>query len=167
MRRVAVCLSLLILAACDGGMQEQAKIEPYEPPPAQWTSLVGALPPVPGTIHARDLDAGRPSDSAELAARGRERYAVFCSPCHGPGGLGDGGAVGRVVPQPPSLLDAARRKLPDRYLFKVISDGIGRMYGYAHRIPERDRWAIIAWLRERQRQVPTSPAPGTAADPQG
>lgn len=165
----AAALLILGLAACDGGgMDDQAKIEPYDVPPPQWGGIVGALPPVPGTVHQmEDGEATRPRITADLLARGGDRYAIFCAPCHGPGGHGDGGAVGRVVPQPPSLLSAPLQRVPDSHLFRVISNGKGRMYGYASRIPEADRWAIIAWLRDVQARTPDQSPAGTGTTPQG
>ena len=85
-----------------------------------------------------------------VLARGRERYDIFCAPCHDRLGTGLGMVVRRGYPQPPSMhIDRLREAKPG-YLFDVITRGFGRMPDHASQIPVRDRWAIVAYLRALQ-----------------
>lgn len=84
--------------------------------------------------------------SAALLARGRERFDIFCAPCHSRTGNGDGMIVQRGMPRPPSLHDARLRAAPDRHILQVITHGYGAMYAYADRVPPDDRWAIAAYV---------------------
>jgi mono/diheme cytochrome c family protein len=89
--------------------------------------------------------------NAALLERGRERYDIYCSPCHARTGLGDGMVVQRGFLPPPSFHDARIVALADGQIFQIISGGIRNMPAYAKQIPEADRWAIVAYLRALQR----------------
>jgi mono/diheme cytochrome c family protein len=110
---------------------------------------------------------GQPSDvfpypvTQEIVERGRERYNVFCSPCHGFSGDGDGMIVQRGLRHPPSFHEDRLRAAPAGHYFDVITNGFGVMYPYGYRVPPRDRWAIIAYVRALQlsRQVPIGDVP--------
>ncbi len=89
--------------------------------------------------------------------RGQERFGVYCAPCHGLGGAGDGlvhqRALQRDTPgwvQPSSLHDALVRSRPVGHLFNTISNGIRSMPPYGDQIPPADRWAIVAYVRALQ-----------------
>lgn len=86
----------------------------------------------------------------ELVDRGQERYNIYCIVCHGPAGSGDGMIVRRGFPQPPTYHDDRLRNAPVGHYFDVISNGWGRMNGYAAAIPAADRWAIVAYIRALQ-----------------
>jgi hypothetical protein len=86
----------------------------------------------------------------ELLERGRERYDIFCSPCHGRVGDGLGMVVRRGYPEPPSLHIDRLRGVRNGYLYDVIARGFGRMPSYAAQVPVRDRWAIVAYVRALQ-----------------
>ncbi len=86
----------------------------------------------------------------EVLDRGRERYGIFCSVCHGPLGQGEGVVVERGFTQPPTYHDDRLRSAPVGYFFDVITHGYGSMPDYAAQIPPRDRWAIVAYLRVLQ-----------------
>ncbi len=88
--------------------------------------------------------------TAELLARGQERYNVFCSPCHGRTGKGDGMVVQRGMRQPPSLMLDRLRGASAGYFFDVMTHGFGVMQDYAAQIPVADRWAIVAYERALQ-----------------
>ena len=68
---------------------------------------------------------------AALLARGQERFGIFCTPCHGLSGEGNGMIVQRGFPPPPSFHTRRLRAVPARYLFDVITEGYGVMYSYA------------------------------------
>lgn len=86
----------------------------------------------------------------ELLQRGQERYNVFCSPCHGKVGDGQGMIAqrGLALRRPPATFHTDRlRGMPIGYFYDVITNGFGVMYSYASRIPPDDRWAIAAYVR--------------------
>ena len=101
-----------------------------------------------------------------MLERGRERYDIFCSPCHDRLGNGQGMVVRRGFPPPPSLhIDRLREARPG-YLFDVITRGFGRMSDMASQIPVEDRWAITAYLKVLQysQHAPLSAVPEADRD---
>jgi mono/diheme cytochrome c family protein len=82
--------------------------------------------------------------------RGEQRFKVFCSMCHGTLGKGDGMIVRRGFSQPPTYHDDRLRNAPVGHFFDVITNGWGKMNGYASQIPVEDRWAIVAYIRALQ-----------------
>jgi len=86
----------------------------------------------------------------ELIVRGRDRYNIYCSPCHGTTGYGDGIIVSRGLKNPPSYHTEALRDQPVGHFYDVITRGVGEMKSYAARIPVQDRWAIVAYVRTLQ-----------------
>ena len=91
-----------------------------------------------------------PALDRALLARGRERFNIYCAPCHSVAGDGDGMVPARGFPHPPSYHSARLRSAPDRHFYDVISHGWGVMYPYAARVAPRDRWAIVAYIRALQ-----------------
>jgi mono/diheme cytochrome c family protein len=87
----------------------------------------------------------------QLLKRGRERFDIYCSPCHSRVGDGKGIMVTRGYVPPPSFHDDRLRKVPDGYIFEVITNGIRNMPSYRHQVPTADRWAIVAYVRALQR----------------
>jgi mono/diheme cytochrome c family protein len=98
----------------------------------------------------KDSNAFPVQISMELLERGQERYAIFCSPCHGLQGDGNGMVAMRGMKHPPSYHQERLRSVPNGYVYDVVTNGFGAMYGYSAQIPPRDRWAIIAYLRALQ-----------------
>ena len=86
----------------------------------------------------------------EVLSRGRERYDIFCAPCHGLAGDGDGVIVQRGFRAPPSYHLDRLRSAPASHFFDVITSGFGAMYPYGYRVPIADRWAIVAYIRALQ-----------------
>lgn len=155
MRRVLPFL-ILLLASCGQNleMSDQKKYRDYEPATLFPNGQVLQAAPA-GTV-ARDAAAGnvftqKPPMSLALVERGRERFDIFCAPCHGPGGDGNGMIVQRGMPQPPSYHDPRLVAAPDAHFVDVITNGYGAMYSYADRVPPADRWAITAYIRALQR----------------
>jgi mono/diheme cytochrome c family protein len=109
-----------------------------------------------GSIAADELFVPKESNAfpiplnAELLLRGQERYKIFCSPCHGLQGDGNGMISVRGMKHPPSYHIDRLRQSPNGYFFDNITNGFGAMYGYSAQIPPRDRWAIIAYVRALQ-----------------
>lgn len=151
----AVGLALL-LAACTSEralevpspwlqrMTVQPRVDPYEP---------GAFRHAPaGTVpHEPPPDLAPPPLDAALLARGRDRFERYCLPCHGALGRGDGPVAREVRLVPPADLHLPRlRAAEDLRLFQVIREGYGVMPSYAHVLPPRDAWAVVAWVRVLQ-----------------
>jgi hypothetical protein len=88
--------------------------------------------------------------TAELMARGRERFDIFCSPCHDRTGSGAGMVVKRGYRQPPSFHIDRLRQAPVGHFFDVMTNGFGAMPDYRAQVPVRDRWAIAAYIRALQ-----------------
>ena len=92
--------------------------------------------------------------SAAVIERGRDQYDVFCAPCHGRTGEGNGMIVQRGFSKPPSYHEKRLIDAPVGHYFDVITNGYGAMYSYASRISPRDRWAITAYIRTLQYSKP-------------
>jgi mono/diheme cytochrome c family protein len=115
------------------------------------------------TTRGRDTEGGwitvNPIELTEtVLERGQERYEIFCSPCHGLAGYGDGAVAKRADAlmegtwtPPTSLHTELVRSRPAGSLFNTISHGIRNMPAYASQIPVEDRWAIVAYVRALQR----------------
>ncbi|MDA1183817.1 MAG: cytochrome c [Acidobacteria bacterium] len=104
-----------------------------------------------GKINGQLTDVFPMPVTEEFMARGRERFNVFCSPCHGQTGQGNGMVVQRGFRAPPSYHEARLREAPAGYFFDVMTHGFGAMSDYAAQIPVNDRWAITAYIRALQR----------------
>lgn len=178
---VACLTALLVLAGCRGmqsdnppihpnlNMDFQERFDPQEPNPF-FEDNMAMRPPVPGTV-ARGLlredtefYLGRTESgefieempvpaTRELLIRGRERYNIFCSVCHGKAGDGQGiittGGYGYT---PATSYHQERiREAAEGYLYDVITNGVRTMPSYAQQVPVADRWAIVAYIRALQR----------------
>jgi mono/diheme cytochrome c family protein len=163
--RIAVVGLALLAGACRQDMHDQPKYKPLAPS-AFFADGKAARTPVKGTVARGQLRAeeafytGRAGGervtriplavTRSLVERGRERYRIFCSPCHGGLGDGQGMVVRRGFRQPPSFHQDRLREAPPGHYFDVITHGFGAMASYASRIPPEDRWAIIAYVRALQ-----------------
>jgi mono/diheme cytochrome c family protein len=162
--RLALGLCGLVLG-CRHGMEDQPKVRTLQGSEF-FADGRAARPRVPGTVargHLHDdalLETGKlggreadlfpfPIDAATLA-RGRERYDIYCSPCHDRAGSGNGMIVRRGFPRPPSLHKPHVRAAPAGHYVDVIKNGHKRMYPFADRVSARDRWAIAAYIRALQ-----------------
>jgi mono/diheme cytochrome c family protein len=155
---------VLLVAGCGQNltMSDQQKYHEYERASLFRNGQVLQTSPA-GTVR-RDAQPGnvftqKPPMSLALVERGRERFDIFCAPCHGPGGDGDGMIVQRGMPRPPSYHDPRLVAAPDAHFVDVITNGYGAMYSYADRVAPADRWAITAYIRALQRS-----RTGTIAD---
>lgn len=94
----------------------------------------------------------------ELLQRGQERFKIFCTPCHGLQGDGNGMVVMRGMKRPPSYHDPRLRQVSNGYIYDVITNGFGGMLSYSAQVPPADRWAIVAYVRALQlsRNAPVS-----------
>ena len=162
---LAVAALACMTSACRQDMHNQPKYRPLREAPF-FADHRSERPLIAGTIARGKLDedklltTGKDGDkssavfpfpvTAELVARGRERFNIFCSPCHGRTGEGRGMIVMRGYKQPPSFHEQRLRDLGPGYFFNVITTGFGIMPSYAPQVPVNDRWAIIAYIRALQ-----------------
>lgn len=110
-------------------------------PLAESSSGREGMIPAPGT---------GPVYTAAALQRGREEFGIYCAPCHGPAGDGDGYITHRGFPHPPSYHSAQLRGAPDSLFYDVITNGYGIMYPYGDRLAPADRWNVIAYIRALQ-----------------
>ncbi len=160
---------LLILAATFLGCRQDMHDQPRYRPLAKSTFFPdgrGSRPIIDGTVAWGKLktdtrmykgkagadfitDIPVPVTQA-LLERGQQRFNIYCSPCHGRGGDGEGMVAQRGFKHPPSYHSDKLRNQPAGYYFDVISNGFGAMASYASRVPVPDRWAIVAYIRALQ-----------------
>ena len=171
---VVLCAGLAL--SCRQDMAEQPRYEPLTKSDF-FADGRASRPLVPGTVARGHLDEdtllvqgkidGKPAEvfpfpvTRPVLERGRERFDIFCSPCHGRVGDGNGMVVRRGFPHAQSFhIDRLRAERPG-YFFDVITNGFGRMQGYSALVPPRDRWAIVAYVRALQlsQDAPLSDVP--------
>ena len=155
----------LLLSACGRNMYDQPKAEVFEASP--FFSDGAAARPLPEGTVSRERGAVDPvfftgqQDGAlvselpveltpELLVRGQERYNIYCAACHNYNGNGRGMVVQKGFPQPTSFHDQRLLDADVGYFFTTITNGFGRMYSYASRVPVEDRWAIAAYVKALQ-----------------
>ena len=180
-------LVALLLAGCRGtqsdnppfhmnlDMDFQQKFGPQEANPF-FEDNAAMRTPVPGTVPRGELrdssalyrartEAGEYVEEIPIAVtrnvlkRGRDRYDVHCSVCHGKSGAGNGVIMrGDYGYTPASSYHIDRlRNAPDGYLYDVIANGVRNMPAYGQKVPVMDRWAIVAYIRALQRSQNASP----------
>jgi mono/diheme cytochrome c family protein len=168
LRLAALVLVSFGALACRQGMYNQPKVRPLRSAPF-FVDGSGARPIPAGTVARGHLDedaayfAGTGPDgklvtelpaqvklTKELLDRGRQRFEIFCSPCHGRTGSGVGMIVRRGFKRPPAFTVDRLRNERIGYFFDVMSHGFGQMSSYAPQIPVDDRWAIAAYVRVLQ-----------------
>ncbi len=98
--------------------------------------------------------------------RGQERFNIYCTPCHGDQGAGNGMIVQRGFSKPPDYTETRLINAPIGHFYDVMTNGYGSMYSYASRVSPRDRWAIAAYIRVLQRSR-TATINDVAADQRG
>jgi hypothetical protein len=164
-KRACVAFGLILLAACRQDMHDQPRYKPL-----RGSDFFGdgrsARPLVAGTVprgsltqddhlHSAKVD-GAPAETfpfavtREVLRRGRERFDIYCAPCHDRLGAGHGMVIRRGFRPPPSYHTDRLRNAAAGHFFDVITNGFGVMASYGDRIPPYDRWAIIGYIRALQ-----------------
>jgi len=161
-----VVLLALGVSACRQDMHDAPRYEAYEA--NSFYADGRASRETPGGTVARGWEraddlfytgrdsAGEPSEqipmpvTAQDMQRGRDRYNVYCTPCHGILGDGQGMVVQRGLKRAATYHDERLRGVKVGYLYDVVTNGFGAMQGYAEQIPARDRWLIVAYVRALQ-----------------
>jgi mono/diheme cytochrome c family protein len=167
---------LIWLALAVGGVLDLSACQPFMTDQPRFTALqanpffsngMASRPLVPDTVARDQLNAdpvfytGKTADGelvqdipaevdAQLLQRGKQRFEIYCAPCHGLVGDGNGIVVQRGFPSPPSYHEDRLRNAPAGHFFDVITNGFGRMYDYSDRVAPADRWAIVAYIRALQ-----------------
>ena len=152
-------------AACRQDMHNQPKYLPLRES-SFFLDQQASRSPVPGTVARGELQndpllyTGKVDGNDALMfpfrvdesvmSRGQQRFNIYCSPCHGRTGLGDGMVVRRGYRRPPSFADERLRQAPIGHFFDVMTNGFGAMPDYAAQIKVTDRWAIAAYVRALQ-----------------
>jgi mono/diheme cytochrome c family protein len=155
----------IIAAGCRQDMHNAPRIEAYESN-AFFADARGSRTAPAGTVARgwlREDDAlytgkvnGQVVDAFPFAIthddlkRGQQRFNIYCSPCHGRLGDGQGMVVQRGLRQAASYHNDRLRQEKVGYFFDVITNGFGAMQGYAEQVPVRDRWLIVAYVRALQ-----------------
>lgn len=152
-------LVLALVGACDLSMKQQPRAHPG------MEARLWANGPPRGTVPDGAVAFEAPAPEAALAPppvtlalieRGRDRYQIFCTPCHGAAGDGRGPVVLRGFPAAPDFHDPRIANASGRQLFAAVSNGYGVMYGFGDRVSARDRWAIVLYVRSLER-LPLEP----------
>ena len=163
---VGTAFGALVLAGCDElvrqDMANQPKNRP-ESPSDFFADGRSVRPLIENTVARGSIEndvynvpkdfAGFPPGmkvDQELLQRGEERYRIFCTPCHGLQGDGQGMIAMRGMKHPPSYHIDRLRQEPNGYFYDVMTNGFGAMYSYSERITPADRWAIVAYIRALQ-----------------
>jgi mono/diheme cytochrome c family protein len=162
---LALAAVLTTSAACRQDMHDQPKYEPLEAsdfyadgrasrPAVEGTVARGQVKLddalYSGKVNGQTVDVFPIQVTRQVLDRGRERFDVYCSPCHGRVGTGDGMIVHRGLRAPPSLHLARLRNAAPGYFFEVMTNGFGAMPDYRAQVSVEDRWAIAAYIRALQ-----------------
>jgi mono/diheme cytochrome c family protein len=168
LRRIFIAATFVVIAGCENGTRDMYDQPKYKPLGAStlWEDGRASRPLEPGTVvHSTGALAGTSSGrfgaivpnyqeqasfTVNALQRGRQRYEIYCSPCHGLEGDGDGYITRRGFPHPPSYHNDRLRSAPDLHFYQVITNGYGTMYPYADRLSPDDRWAVVAYVRALQ-----------------
>ena len=158
-------LVLLALTSCRQKMANQARYDPLEPSDF-FADGMSARPRIAGTVARGELstnpflDTGKINGqlangfpfpvTKEVIDRGQERFNIYCTPCHGRLGDGNGMIPSRGLRRPPSFHTQTLRNATTGHFFDVITNGFGAMPPYAGVVSPRDRWAVIAYIRTLQ-----------------
>jgi mono/diheme cytochrome c family protein len=162
---LAILASTVLVAGCRQDMHDAPRYEAFEANSTFADNRASRTAPT-GTVARgwlRDDEAlytgklaGQTVDEFPFAIgraellRGQERFNIYCTPCHGKLGDGNGMVVSRGLRQAASYHQDRLRQEKLGYFYDVITNGFGAMQGYAEQIPVRDRWLIVAYVRTLQ-----------------
>lgn len=162
---LCIFCGLFLLSACRQDMADQPAYRPLQPSDF-FADGQASRPLIQGTVargQLRDdvhLYTGKKDGQLvttfpfvvdkEVVKRGQERFNIYCAPCHGQTGAGNGMIVQRGFKKAASYYDKEVREKPVGHYYDVITNGFGAMAGYSAQVNVRDRWAIIAYIRALQ-----------------
>jgi mono/diheme cytochrome c family protein len=156
---------LMAVVGCRQDMHDTPRYEAYEASPSLTDNRASRTPPAgtvargwlredealyTGKIDAQFVDQFPFAISRQDLVRGQQRFNIYCTPCHGRLGDGQGMVVQRGLRQAATYHQDRLRQEKVGYFYDVITNGFGAMQGYAEQIPVRDRWLIVAYVRTLQ-----------------
>jgi mono/diheme cytochrome c family protein len=165
MRVVIAVIALMAAAGCRQDMHDAPRYEAFEASTtfadgrASRTAPTGTVARgwlredealYTGKVNGEVVDQYPFAISAADLSRGQQRFNIYCTPCHGRLGDGNGMVVQRGLRQAASYHQDRLRQEKLGYFYDVITNGFGAMQGYAEQIPVRDRWLIVAYVRTLQ-----------------
>jgi mono/diheme cytochrome c family protein len=173
MRRCIAIVTIWAFAGCRNScgvwdaslerMVDQPKYKAYSVSDFYGDGRAMRAPPAGAVAVDAELEAGGAAASGGSAAgsavqftsalveRGRERFDIFCAPCHGIAGDGDSVVAGKMqLRRPPSLGEERLRRLSDLQLYRVVVEGYGLMPSYRQQLSVSERWAVVAYVRALQ-----------------
>jgi mono/diheme cytochrome c family protein len=175
---VVILIAAILLAGCaqTGQMEDQPRYDPLSAS-SFFANGQSARAPVPNSVtYAGDTPVSVPVQTGkdpngnfykgfpvpitlDLVKQGQERYSIYCVPCHGASGKGDGKVVTFGFSKPPTLLSDDIKTMDNGELFQVIQNGKGKMFPYGYRVKPLERWAIILYVRALElKNGPVNPA---------
>ncbi|HUO85619.1 MAG TPA: cytochrome c [Thermoanaerobaculia bacterium] len=158
---------VLVLTGCRQKMADQPSYDPLEPS-AFFEDGMSSRPVIEGTVARGQLRLDTHFEKGKIGEqlatrfpatvelnlatmqRGRKRYDIYCSPCHGRSGDGNGMIVQRGYRRPAAFTSERVMEATVGHYFDVITNGFGAMPPYAVQIPPADRWAIVAYVKALQ-----------------
>jgi mono/diheme cytochrome c family protein len=191
--RAALAALVLVAAACRQDMHDAPRYEAFEASASFPDGRASRTPPAgtvargwlredealyTGKVNGQLVEAVPFAVTYDDLKRGQERFNIFCTPCHGRLGDGQGMVVQRGLRQAASYHQDRLRQERIGYFFDVITNGFGAMQGYAEQVPVRDRWLIASYVRvlqysqyapvndvppDRRRELDSPPAAGARA----
>ena len=163
---VGAALCVMALSGCEESLRQDMATQPKnrpESPSDFFADGRSVRPIIENTVARGSIEndvynvpkdfAGFPPAvklNEKLLHRGEDRYKIFCAPCHGLQGNGEGMIAARGMKHPPSYHIERLRNESNGYFYDVMTNGFGAMYSYSERIAPADRWAIIAYIRALQ-----------------
>ncbi len=164
-RAALLALAGLWLAGCQQDMAQQPRVKPLSAS-TFFEDGRGSRAPVRGTVARGQLREdehlytgkvnGQLAETFPFAVtradleRGRQRFDIYCTPCHGYAGEGNGVIVQRGLKAPPSFHIERLQKMPPGHFFDVVTNGLGAMQDYSAQVSVEDRWRIAAYIRALQ-----------------
>ncbi len=176
---IVIFATAIVLGGCQGRPKQKPPVHPvldmdfqpkyeYQEKSPFFDDGISMRQPIPGTVARGKLyddiayNTGKNQDGSLVEKspvpvtytgleRGRERFDIYCSPCHSKIGDGKGILVNRGYIPPPSFHTDVIRNYADGHIFDVISHGIRNMPSYGHQVPVEDRWLIVNYIRALQR----------------
>ena len=154
-----------LLTSCRQKMAVQPRYDPLEPSDF-FADHMASRPRIAGTVARGEIAVTGPAATGKIGTadvdgypfavtdavmnRGQERFNIYCSPCHGRLGDGNGMIPSRGYRRPPSFHTDALRNARTGHFFDVMTNGFGAMPSYAPQVSVQDRWAIVAYIRALQ-----------------
>jgi len=177
MKRLSIAITLLLAPAMAQAwpwsmdMANQISVKPQEsvdPANPGMKSFPARSVPVPGTtVAVKDMDASLklpnpiPADEKSVA-KGAQLFAIYCVPCHGKSGTGDGYVGAKLVLRPYDLTTAELAAKPDGHIYGMMTFGGGVMPVYSNDLTATERWHVVNYVRKGLKQAAASQATSSA-----